>query len=148
MPPVVTELIEHPHPGAPYGAKGVGEPPTISSTPAIVAAIRAATGKELNRVPVRLNGLHAPEMHEPGGPQARAWMVEHTRGQQITCRLIGERNRDRWIGVCEDRNGDLAAQLVAAGLGRDCPRCSGGRYARYETAAAARMPLPAYCVRR
>jgi hypothetical protein len=30
----------------------VGEPPTISSTPAIVAAIRAATGKELNRVPV------------------------------------------------------------------------------------------------
>jgi hypothetical protein len=31
----------------------VGEPPTISSTPAIVAAIRAATGKPLNRVPVR-----------------------------------------------------------------------------------------------
>jgi len=53
MPPVVSELIEHPHPDAPYGAKGVGEPPTISSTPAIVAAIRAATGRELNRVPVR-----------------------------------------------------------------------------------------------
>ena len=53
MPPVVTDLIEHPHPDAPYGAKGVGEPPTISSTPAIVAAIRAATGRELNRVPVR-----------------------------------------------------------------------------------------------
>ena len=53
MPPVLAELIEHPHPDAPYGAKGVGEPPTISSTPAIVAAIRAATGRELNRVPVR-----------------------------------------------------------------------------------------------
>jgi len=53
MPPVLTDLIEHPHPDAPYGAKGVGEPPTISSTPAIVAAIRAATGRELNRVPVR-----------------------------------------------------------------------------------------------
>jgi len=53
MPPVVADLIEHPHPDAPYGAKGVGEPPTISSTPAIVAAIRAATGRELNRVPVR-----------------------------------------------------------------------------------------------
>jgi CO/xanthine dehydrogenase Mo-binding subunit len=53
MPPVVVDLIEHPHPDAPYGAKGVGEPPTISSTPAIVAAIRAATGRELNRVPVR-----------------------------------------------------------------------------------------------
>ncbi len=53
MPPVVCDLVEHPHPDGPYGAKGVGEPPTISSTPAIVAAIRAATGRELNRVPVR-----------------------------------------------------------------------------------------------
>ena len=53
MPPVVADVIEHPHPDAPYGAKGVGEPPTISSTPAIVAAIRAAAGRELNRVPVR-----------------------------------------------------------------------------------------------
>lgn len=53
MPPVVADVIEHPHPDAPYGAKGVGEPPTISSTPAIVAAIRAATGKPLDRVPVR-----------------------------------------------------------------------------------------------
>jgi CO/xanthine dehydrogenase Mo-binding subunit len=53
MPPVVCDLIEHPHPEGPYGAKGVGEPPTISSTPAIVAAIRAATGRALERVPVR-----------------------------------------------------------------------------------------------
>ncbi|HEX4745047.1 MAG TPA: molybdopterin cofactor-binding domain-containing protein [Candidatus Limnocylindria bacterium] len=53
MPPVVCDIVEHPHPDAPYGAKGVGEPPTISSTPAIVAAIRAATGRTLNRVPVR-----------------------------------------------------------------------------------------------
>ena len=29
------------------------EPPTISSTPAIVAALRAATGRPLARVPVR-----------------------------------------------------------------------------------------------
>jgi CO/xanthine dehydrogenase Mo-binding subunit len=53
MPPVAIELVEHPHPDAPYGAKGVGEPPTISSTAAIVSAIRAATGRELDRVPVR-----------------------------------------------------------------------------------------------
>ena len=37
----------------PYGLRGVGEPPTISSTPAIVAAIRDATGRALTRVPVR-----------------------------------------------------------------------------------------------
>jgi CO/xanthine dehydrogenase Mo-binding subunit len=53
MPDVDAVLIEDPEPGAPFGAKGVGEPPTISSTPAIVAAIRAASGRALTRVPVR-----------------------------------------------------------------------------------------------
>ena len=69
MPPVVTELIEHPHPDAPYGAKGVGEPPTISSTPAIVAAIRAASGRELNRVPVR------PDDIVFGTPYRSGWHI-------------------------------------------------------------------------
>jgi xanthine dehydrogenase D subunit len=50
---VVAVLVEEPEPQAPFGAKGVGEPPCISSTPAIVAAIRAATGRALTRVPVR-----------------------------------------------------------------------------------------------
>lgn len=53
MPDVVVSLIEEPDPIAPLGAKGVGEPPTISSTPAIVAAIRDAIGKQIDRVPVR-----------------------------------------------------------------------------------------------
>ena len=59
MPEVVSTLIEIPDPHAPLGAKGVGEPPCISSTPAIVAAIRDAlrqvdgVGKPLTRVPVR-----------------------------------------------------------------------------------------------
>jgi CO/xanthine dehydrogenase Mo-binding subunit len=53
MPPVVSELIEDAEPDAPYGVKGVGEPPTVVSTAAIVSALRAATGRELTRVPVR-----------------------------------------------------------------------------------------------
>ena len=52
-PEVVVSMIEEPEPQAPLGAKGIGEPPCISVTPAIVAAIRAATGKDLARVPVR-----------------------------------------------------------------------------------------------
>ena len=53
-PPIeIAALIEQPEPGAPFGAKGIGEPPVISSTPAIIAAIRDATGYELNRVPVK-----------------------------------------------------------------------------------------------
>ncbi|HET6709668.1 xanthine dehydrogenase subunit D [Amycolatopsis sp.] len=53
MPPMTIDVLERPDPHAPYGLRGVGEPPTISSTPAIVAAIRAATGLALTRVPVR-----------------------------------------------------------------------------------------------
>ena len=53
MPPMRVDVLELADPQAPYGLRGVGEPPTISSTPAIVAAIRAATGLPLSRVPVR-----------------------------------------------------------------------------------------------
>ncbi len=54
MPTVRIEaLIEQPEPGSPLGAKGAGEPPSISSTAAVVAAIRNATGLELSRTPVR-----------------------------------------------------------------------------------------------
>ncbi|MGH3129013.1 MAG: xanthine dehydrogenase family protein molybdopterin-binding subunit, partial [Gaiellaceae bacterium] len=57
MPPVVSELVEDPEPDAPYGLKGVGEPPTVVSTAAIVAALRDASGRELRRVPVRQDDL-------------------------------------------------------------------------------------------
>jgi len=53
VPPMRIDVLEYPDPNAPYGVRGVGEPPTISSGPAIVAAIRAATGLPLRRVPVR-----------------------------------------------------------------------------------------------
>ena len=62
MPPVVATLVEEPDPQAPLGAKGVGEPPCISVTPAIVAAIRDALRRadgdnrradRITRVPVR-----------------------------------------------------------------------------------------------
>jgi CO/xanthine dehydrogenase Mo-binding subunit len=52
-PVVLATFIEEPDPQAPLGAKGVGEPPCISVTPAIVAAIRDATGKNIERCPVR-----------------------------------------------------------------------------------------------
>ncbi|HZD68136.1 MAG TPA: xanthine dehydrogenase subunit D [Actinomycetes bacterium] len=53
MPPVRLDVLELAHPDAPYGLRGIGEPPAISSTPAIVAAVRAATGRPLTRVPIR-----------------------------------------------------------------------------------------------
>ena len=57
MPRVDSELVEVEEPDAPYGAKGVGEPPTVVSTAAVVAALRDASGRELTRVPVRPDEL-------------------------------------------------------------------------------------------
>ena len=66
MPPVETVLIEDPEPDAPYGLKGVGEPPTVVSTAAVVSALRAATGRELTRVPVRPDDIAGSDPPERG----------------------------------------------------------------------------------
>ena len=56
-PPMKVRIFEFSHPDSPYGLNGVGEPPTLSSTPAIVNALRNATGLELPKVPVRATDL-------------------------------------------------------------------------------------------
>jgi xanthine dehydrogenase D subunit len=75
MPPVVSEVIEDPEPGVPFGAKGVGEHALIVAPAAIAAALRDATGRDLNRIPVRpddLLGLAEPRpwREPPPNPDA------------------------------------------------------------------------------
>ena len=53
MPPMQIAVLEYADPHAPYGLRGVGEPPTISSGPAVAGAIRQAVGKPLPKVPIR-----------------------------------------------------------------------------------------------
>ncbi|WP_329124757.1 xanthine dehydrogenase family protein molybdopterin-binding subunit [Streptomyces sp. NBC_01465] len=52
-PTIPVDYLELADPNAPYGVRGIGEAPTLSSTPAVLAAIRDATGLELNKTPVR-----------------------------------------------------------------------------------------------
>jgi CO/xanthine dehydrogenase Mo-binding subunit len=59
VPPMPLRVFEFPHPDSPYGLNGVGEPPNLSSTPAVLNALRNATGLELPRVPVRPTDLVA-----------------------------------------------------------------------------------------
>jgi xanthine dehydrogenase D subunit len=83
MPPVRLDILELGHPDSPYGLRGVGEAPTISSTPAIVAAIRAATGRPLTRVPVRpehIVAVPAPETQDRPTTAGRAGASEAGEG--------------------------------------------------------------------
>jgi xanthine dehydrogenase D subunit len=71
MPPVESALIEEPEPDLPFGAKGVGELGNVVAPAAVAAALRDATGRELNRIPVSpddLVGLTGPADSGPPPP--------------------------------------------------------------------------------
>jgi endonuclease YncB( thermonuclease family) len=102
-------------------------------------------------LPIRLDGLAAPERDEPGGRQTTAAMVELVAGQRLRCVLDGKHTYDRCVAICY-LEGRVAAAMVRLGLARDCPTYSGGRYAVAERAAAAAgatigrsYQLPGYC---
>ena len=103
-------------------------------------------------MPIRLNGLAAPERDEPGGAAATQVMLELVQGRTLRCELDGERTHDRCVGVCYLNCADIAATMVRQGVARDCERFSGGRYRTVELQAAAEgatirasYPLPRYC---
>lgn len=52
VPEIRVHLVEDPEPEGPFGAKGVGEPALVPTAPAILGAIRHATGVTIRRVPV------------------------------------------------------------------------------------------------
>jgi len=54
MPEMHVHLAEHPTSTGPYGAKGVGELPSIPTAPAICNAIYNAVGVRIYRLPVKL----------------------------------------------------------------------------------------------
>ena len=51
VPPIETILVEVPDPEGPFGAKGLGEHSLIPTAPAILNAIRHATGVTMTKVP-------------------------------------------------------------------------------------------------
>ncbi|MCX5796680.1 MAG: xanthine dehydrogenase family protein molybdopterin-binding subunit [Elusimicrobia bacterium] len=52
-PPMDVFLVEEPYSRGPYGAKGLGEMPMDLPAPAVVAAVRDATGFRFHAIPIR-----------------------------------------------------------------------------------------------
>jgi len=52
MPEVVTDLIEHPDPAGPFGAKEVGQGPLLPVMPAVANAVYDAVGVRIDEVPI------------------------------------------------------------------------------------------------
>lgn len=98
-------------------------------------------------VKVRLQGVAAPERDQRGGAEATRFVERLAQGREVRCELDGTRSKDRVVGTCFVGE-DIGAAVIAAGLARDCPRFSGGRYRALERPEAARLAYPSYCVPR
>jgi 4-hydroxybenzoyl-CoA reductase alpha subunit len=75
MPEVFTELVEHPDPRGPFGAKEVGQGPLLPVMPAVANAVYDAVGVRIDEVPITpekiLKALEAKAAGRPArfGPQ-------------------------------------------------------------------------------
>ena len=112
----------------------------------LVTKVRDGDTIEVGNVPVRLNGISAPELSETLGEASRSFMVELVYGKRVRCELNGEKTYDRFVGICYLANRDIGAELIKAGLALDCPRFSAGRYSANESdQARSSIKLPRYC---
>ena len=59
VPEIEVIIVEDPEPLGPFGAKGVGEPGLVATAPAILGAIRHATGVRVTKVPALPHRLRA-----------------------------------------------------------------------------------------
>ena len=107
----------------------------------------------LNGESVRLKGISAPEMREPGGPESKDHLKALIGDSSVQCDFTGERTHGRQVGWCKSGDLDLNGQMVRDGWAAACPRYS-GRYIADETEAkmnrrgiwAIGYELPCYCI--
>jgi micrococcal nuclease len=125
-------------------ASPVAADPTILT--GTVTHVRDGDTIEVGKIPIRLNGVSAPELNEPLGQQSKQFMRDLIDGKRVRCELNGKKTYDRFVGVCYLGERDIGAAIIKAGLALDCPRYSGGRYKAIEKAAArGTIKLPKYC---
>lgn len=111
-----------------------------------VTHVRDIDTIEVQGVPIRLNGIDGPELRTKVGRAGKVWMQDLALRKAVECSVTGAKTYDRWVGTCYLMSGqDIAALAVAAGLARDCPRYSRGKYKRHETSASRALPQSTYC---
>lgn len=72
MPEVFTELIEHPDPAGPFGAKEVGQGPLLPIMPALANAVYDAVGVRIDQIPVTPEKILRALQAKAAGKPARS----------------------------------------------------------------------------
>ena len=74
-----------------------------------------ATAEPSTWVEVRLADFYAPELHAPGGQQAKAALEAITRGRSAQC-LAHHRSYDRIVAACSIDGADVGDLMRGAGV--------------------------------
>ncbi len=114
-------------------------------TEAVVGKVIDGDTLYVGSTKIRLEGIAAPELDEPLGPEARDFLTAVALGRTAKCELTGDLSFDRQVAVCRIDARDLGKLIVEAGFARDCPHFSGGRYEAFEAERSKQLPLPGYC---
>ncbi len=65
VPPIYSLLVEEPTPSGPYGAKGLGEPPTVAAAAAIANAVYDAIGVRIMELPLTAERVYLAMLSAP-----------------------------------------------------------------------------------
>lgn len=121
-----------------------------------IAKVVDGDGIKIANYEVRLQGISAPEKNQgPNdiGKKSTQNLKNLVQGKYLICHLDGTKaSSNRMVGVCFFNLMDIGEYQIKTGHARDCPRYSGGRYAKAERQAqtngqdlGAIYELPKYC---
>lgn len=126
------------------------EPATHSG---VVTQVRDGDTIEIGDETFRLGGITAPAQANADGQHATTFMKGLVLGKEVSCEPTGDTSREKIIAVCFVEGKDIGEALVLAGLARNCPRHSHGRYEAAEQEAVEKgqnlsltYELPDYCI--
>ena len=134
---------------APFAFMALGAASVIEA-PAGQVHVTDADTIRVGSVKVRFDGVDAPERGHPVHDPGITYLVREVwAADSVRCELTGAKTHDREVGTCflikggVERN--MLQMVVEAGVARDCPRFSGGRYAEFETDASRALPIASFC---
>jgi micrococcal nuclease len=104
----------------------------------------------INNTHIRLWGIDAPELREPGGQEARIALQNFIWAHTVYCEDQGTRTHKRVVAICYLAAGKMKLEineyLVRRGYALDCAHYSGGKYRHLEPAdVRSRLTNKPYC---
>ena len=73
---------------------------------------------------LQIAGVDAPELSQPGGPEARTFLTSLVSGKTVTVRIKSVAER---IGSVQVGNADVSESLIRSGMAWHCPRFTDDR---------------------